>query len=671
MNHPIVGHLLLLAVVLLLSFSSSQGQVLTRVQDDASLRYVPGELTLLVDPPTGAFSPTALGVFAQATSPTAILFYTIQWAVLGDTVVPVSYPQYNTISKMSGFVQTSDGLTLVPNTTTYVAYNNTPYIHINTPYAKGRNVVVCIIAVDWDIVEEEYFRSAEYKFDYIVEATDRQKAYGFFVPGPETTGHFVSFSIEMKAAARAQSAGGQEYADFFSDLGIGTYPDQVVPLHLPSVVPNLTNLEGYEGGFAVNMTNGRHYGILVPYHNGREFHGRVVRVDLQQLRRGDDGGNVTACSLSWRYEYYTPSGQLVTLGEPENEACVTVLDLASKHPNARGFRKGFAGYPYGFLAAGAFDVVVRLNMENFTLHNAIALDLSQADKSLGGFSGGFADGTWACFCPFKHFAASHGGIRSGLIVDRNTLRVYYSSEIVCVNSTGFEGRGPLGDSMITLDIGDLDPGLRGYSEALKVGRYVYLSPQASYTHTYTSRVVRLTLGPVDIAHTLAALLASGLRARAMMNVLDLAQKDPQLSGFSGLFSAGRYLYLVPYRNEHTPQTGQRGFGKLVRVNMNRFALDGIDVVDMPVTSRTQIPSFADIDLRCFSGGFSSGQYAVLVPFYNGVFSGKSARVTLYDKKFGNNLQELDFVRDRERYGIYKGFRGGFVSLWQGNMNIIV
>jgi len=59
----------------------------------------------------------------------------------------------------------------------------------------------------------------------------------------------------------------------------------------------------------------------------------------------------------------------------------------------------------------------------------------------------------------------------------------------------------------------------------------------------------------------------------------------------------------------------------------------------------------------------------MVPFFNGVFSGKSARVTLYDETFGNNLQELDFVRDRLHNNTYKGFRGGFVSLWQGNMNV--
>ena len=72
----------------------------------------------------------------------------------------------------------------------------------------------------------------------------------------------------MKATARAQSASGQEYADFFSSLGIGTYADQANALFLPGLVPDLT---GFEGGFAMNISDGTNvnqYGILVPYHNG-------------------------------------------------------------------------------------------------------------------------------------------------------------------------------------------------------------------------------------------------------------------------------------------------------------------------------------------------------------------------------------------------------------------
>lgn len=49
----------------------------------------------------------------------------------------------------------------------------------------------------------------------------------------------------MVAVARAQAAGTQEFADFFTELGVGTYSSQVTALHLPSLDPDLT---GFEGG---------------------------------------------------------------------------------------------------------------------------------------------------------------------------------------------------------------------------------------------------------------------------------------------------------------------------------------------------------------------------------------------------------------------------------------
>lgn len=61
---------------------------------------------------------------------------------------------------------------------------------------------------------------------------------------------------------------------------------------------------------------------------------------------------------------------------------------------------------------------------------------------------------------------------------------------------------------------------------------------------------------------------------------------------------------MPYRHTYEPKNGQRGYGKLARIDMNIFGVAGITVVDCTVTSRTQIPSFADLDLRGFSGGFA-------------------------------------------------------------------
>jgi hypothetical protein len=54
---------------------------------------------------------------------------------------------------------------------------------------------------------------------------------------------------------------------------------------------------------------------------------------------------------------------------------------------------------------------------------------------------------------------------------------------------------------------------------------------------------------------------------------------------------------------------------------------------------------------------------LLVPFYNADFNGKVARF-LSIGNLSSNLQQLDLTVDRVRAGMYKGYRGGFVSLWQ-------
>lgn len=56
----------------------------------------------------------------------------------------------------------------------------------------------------------------------------------------------------MAAAARAQAAGGQEFAYFSSYLGVGTYPGQLAHIHLPDLDPDLN---GFEGGYVRKTQN--------------------------------------------------------------------------------------------------------------------------------------------------------------------------------------------------------------------------------------------------------------------------------------------------------------------------------------------------------------------------------------------------------------------------------
>lgn len=103
------------------------------------------QLTVLVDPPDGAMSPSALGVFARANSETATIYYTLDGS--------------------SPTLQ-SDSL----------AYTG-PYIHIDTPFLAPRNRILTLIAVDYDILADKYYKSEQRVFNYSVEATARPNRY--------------------------------------------------------------------------------------------------------------------------------------------------------------------------------------------------------------------------------------------------------------------------------------------------------------------------------------------------------------------------------------------------------------------------------------------------------------------------------------------------------------
>ena len=105
-------------------------------------------------------------------------------------------------------------------------------------------------------------------------------------------------AIEVPAAARAQVAGGQEFADFNTSLGIGTYSTQLKLLHLPSID---RELGGFEGAFSANTSFG-HYGFVVPYHNQARFFGKLVRVRLADME------NITDCMTRIRAEWLDDNG---------------------------------------------------------------------------------------------------------------------------------------------------------------------------------------------------------------------------------------------------------------------------------------------------------------------------------------------------------------------------
>jgi hypothetical protein len=88
--------------------------------------------------------------------------------------------------------------------------------------------------------------------------------------------------------------------------------------------------------------------------------------------------NITDCERRVLSEALDDQGQVIytiKTAKDASTACIHILDLTTLHPNAKGFRKGFLGYPYGYLSPGQFNVPVRLNLVNFTLSTASYIDL--------------------------------------------------------------------------------------------------------------------------------------------------------------------------------------------------------------------------------------------------------------------------------------------------------
>jgi hypothetical protein len=528
------------------------------------------------------------------------------------------------------------------------------------------------------------FRSDPIYTHYFVEANTRRSSYAFFVPSVESNGVFLGMSIETNSTLRAQGTGTQEQelADYFSVRGVGPYQDQSYPLRLTDIDPDL---KGFEGGFSVNTTDGRHFGVIIPYHNGRKFFGKVVKIDLFAMIE-----NVTLCNEMYVIETMI-NGTVNTTGTANiSSACVHVIDVSSLHERAVGFMKGFSQLPFGYLSPGQYDVAVRLNMENFMLNTTRVFDLSLVSTTYGGYSGGFADGSWACFTPYRTYAGPVGGLRSRLPVDAKRTRPFFHAQLTCVNDTVWNpnflnstsymstlaaaGTGEVSTSTIfdsavqMLDLSALVLDLRGYSDSNRQGRYVYLSPLSTNVKTANAKLLRIFLGDVDVG-TMIQEVNSGQRGIGdMLDALDLSQINKQLAGYSSVVAFGKYIYLVPFRNVYDTRFGNRGHGLLTRVNMNSFNLAGVDFVNLTTTKRKQIPDIEDIELTGFSGGMASGKYVLLTPYYNGVFNGKAARIDGLKSTLDKNVQSVDARLDRKNPNVYKAFRGGFISLWRANFD---
>lgn len=282
------------------------------------------------------------------------------------------------------------------------------------------------------------------------------------------------------------------------------------------------------------------------------------------------------------------------------------LDLSLADGGLKGFAGAFTDGRYGYLVPNVnvfpSGKIARVDLSNFGVANVLTLDLTLIDSGLKGFSGGFTDGHYGYFVP-----------------DANGLGT--SGKVARVDLANFTASG-----VVTLDLKLINSALSGFQGGFTDGNFGYFVPYVS-NGIYVGTVARVDL------HNFAP---------GGVVMLDLTLVDGGLKGFQGGFTDGRYAYFVPYA------TAAGYAGKVARVDLKNFNTGGVSVLDL---------TLVDGGLKGFDGGFTDGRYGYFVPYFNGAYSGKAARVDLANFTAGGVVTlDLSLIDSR-----LKGFFGGFTD----------
>jgi hypothetical protein len=407
----------------------------------------------------------------------------------------------------------------------------------------------------------------------------------------------------------------------------------------------------YTRGYFEVATGRYGYGYFVPYYNDViGFSGRVARLDLRSQGVEPDFAN---------FQSYESQGAY------DNQ--LHMLDLTELDPDLKGFQGGFSAigrstddvdgaqtytnyaYLVPYFNGRHFGKLVRLNLDYFDLCGTS----TQVRLNTSSVKGAFPPQEWI-------FQAEAGRWQERILPKTAGFRMTETENDAYLQLN----KGTTADMKVcgvdVIDLEVIDPMLRGFIGGFTHQDTGYLVPNFNGVN-FTSKVVRFNTTTFSD-----------------VQVLDLDLLDPELRGFHGGFTYGKYGYLVPYRTTKGPNFGEHQgshnskeqtdanklqpvyHGKMVRLDLDTVwnktpwsDLTRITVLDLGKTDR---------DLKGYSGGFTSGKYAYLTPYTNRETStpsrrnsGKVARVNLEDFK---TVEVLDLSKADPDL---KGFHGGFVS----------
>ena len=135
--------------------------------------------------------------------------------------------------------------------------------------------------------------------------------------------------------------------------------------------------------------------------------------------------------------------------------------------------------------------------------------------------------------------------------------------------------------------------------------------------------------------------------------LDVGVTNTSAKGFQGGFSDGRYAYLIPRYNGAY-------HGILTRVDINNYTTAGVTYLD--------VSTGGQVSAKGFSGGFTDGRYAYLVPINNGIV----ARVDLNSfNTAGISYINVSAAGNANANGFMGGFTDGRYAYLVPYMNILL
>ncbi len=174
-----------------------------------------------------------------------------------------------------------------------------------------------------------------------------------------------------------------------------------------------------------------------------------------------------------------------------------------------------------------------------------------------------------------------GGMRSRLPEDAGHLSPFFHSLLTCINESAWNIILPclhhhstsstvemmkctsnsstveeesskkmmdhLREQVVVYDLSIIDSDLRGFSNVVRLGRYIYFAPLQIAVHSYSSKVLRLFIHETDVGTTLLAQQREGsFKENRFATVMDLTLISKSLAGFSDLFTGttrgtSRYL----------------------------------------------------------------------------------------------------------------------------------